>query len=150
MLTGESIPVTKTPIPFKVIENQEKSNNEVEFCDKYPGSILYGGTKIKYCMKDESIGVCYRTGFRSAKGKLIASLLNPIQGFLGFFYDMLLIILAIFIIATIAFIFQAIDIRAAGGSYGSIAIVYGNDLTVAIPVTLVVTLIAATYISIYR
>ena len=69
MLTGESVPVTKT--------EYEYSSNEPD-ATKRTANILYSGTKIKVVNHgSEAIAMVYRTGFRSARGELIAALIAP-------------------------------------------------------------------------
>jgi cation-transporting ATPase 13A2 len=51
------------------------------------------------------IGLVYKTGFRSAKGRLVASLLNPKEELMGFVSDALTIILLMFCLATGLYIF---------------------------------------------
>ena len=76
--------------------------------EKYPGSVLFGGTRVKHCVqgRGDSVGAVYRTGYRSAKGQLVSSLLEPREGFLDFFNDMLWVIFAMFFIASVLFIYQ--------------------------------------------
>ena len=76
--------------------------------EKYPGSVLFGGTRVKHCVhgRADSVGTVYRTGYRSAKGQLVSSLLEPREGFLDFFNDMLWVIFAMFFLASVLFIYQ--------------------------------------------
>ena len=147
-----------------------------KLAEKYPGSILFGGTRIKYCQnsamplatvspekfhggqthkdgnigggKDAySIGVTYRTGYRSAKGQLVSSLLEPREGFLDFFNDMLWVIFAMFFIASLLFVYQAMYLISIGRGDGEIVLLYFDALTVAIPVALLVSLIISSMYS---
>jgi cation-transporting ATPase 13A3/4/5 len=69
ILTGESVPVTKTF--FK----PSKSDRDAT---KRTVNILYGGTTVK-CVHTggEAVGMVYRTGFRTARGQIIHTLIEP-------------------------------------------------------------------------
>jgi len=136
MLTGESIPVTKTPIelaglgggsyetplmttklPLDPIMNTDAPRcedrtsmfeKEVDIAEKRSVSVMYGGTKVKHTV-GECVCVCYRTGFRSAKGQLIVSLLKPRQSSLDFFEDIIYVILFALLLSSVLFIPEGID-----------------------------------------
>ncbi|CAH1997974.1 unnamed protein product [Acanthoscelides obtectus] len=69
MLTGESVPVTKTPLP----------NNEADFNLKEDTNhTLFCGTKvIQTRSTDKVLAVVIRTGYLTAKGELVRSILYP-------------------------------------------------------------------------
>lgn len=133
MLTGESIPVTKTPIELaglgggsndtpllttKLTSNRSvhldavgsredtvADEEEIDIAEKRAVSVLYGGTKVKHTV-GECVSVCYRTGFRSAKGQLIVSLLKPRESSLNFFEDINWVFVVMFGLATLLFIYE--------------------------------------------
>lgn len=72
MLTGESVPVTKTPIDESTLAPNEPRPDAT----KRTATVLFSGTHVKY-VSPGAIAVCYKTGFRSAKGQLVAALLVP-------------------------------------------------------------------------
>ena len=86
-------------------------------------------------------------GYRSAKGQLVSSLLDPREGFLEFFNDMLWVIFAMFFLASILFIYQAFYLMSIGRTDGQIVLLYFDALTVAIPVTLMISLILSSMYS---
>lgn len=148
MLTGESVPVTKTPVETDLIQ----STSDLE---RKTGNILYSGTKVILCAGGESgdsscIAVAYRTGFRSAKGQLIAALLNPKDAALGFFSDALWIIFMMFIICTALYGWSGTSLHRAGLSTGRNVFYYFTNITIAVPPTLTASLSVATAISIER
>jgi cation-transporting P-type ATPase 13A2 len=162
MLTGESIPVTKVPIdlhdlgggqPTAIttgkLANNTATHKEIDLVAKRPASILFAGTKTKYVAVD-TVAVCYRTGFRSSRGQLIASLLNPREGFAQLYSDILLIVIITFFLASVVFIYDGIYFTSIGISYSKTFLLYFDLLTVAIPISLVVAVVVATYISIWR
>jgi len=122
---------------------------EVDLGEKRAGSVLFGGTQVK-TTSGECVAVVYRTGFRSSKGILIASLLTPKDRFLRIFEDLIWVIFFLFLIASLLFIYEAVYLRSIGETWGEVVLLYFDALTVAIPVALVVCIIAATAISVYR
>lgn len=165
-LTGESIPVAKSPIELEGLEqelsemdkgralllaSQTYASNSVgiDIGDKRGGSVLFGGTIVKNTTS-ECIGVVYRTGFRSSKGVLITTLLTPKDRFLRIFEDLILVIFFLFLIATLLYIYEAVYLRSIGTEWGEVVLKYFDALTVAIPVALVICIIAATSIAIWR
>lgn len=72
MLTGESVPVTKTPLPAKkdLIYDSKEHARHTLFC----------GTKIiqtRYIGSEQVLAVVVNTGNTTAKGELIRSILYP-------------------------------------------------------------------------
>lgn len=167
MLTGESIPVSKQPVDFVGIGGIEDNNEplmtgaswssrplegtekELDLSVKRSGNVLVGGTKVRASL-GECIAVCYRTGFRSTKGKLIASLLTPKEGFLLFFRDILWVALFMFLLASLLFVYEGIVLYNMGVRDGELALKYFDALTVAIPIGLIACLAISTSLSIGR
>lgn len=146
MLTGESVPVTKTPVDAKsIIDNDDLK--------KKTGHIMFSGTKILLCSEpsgEPCIAVTYRTGFRSAKGQLVGALLSAKDSFLGFFSDALWVILMMFIICTLLFVWSGVSLTDLGVDVGTCVFYYFTNITVAVPPTLTASLTVATSISIER
>ncbi|KAH0547164.1 polyamine-transporting ATPase 13A3-like isoform X1 [Cotesia glomerata] len=72
MLTGESVPVTKTPIP---------SSSELTYDTKeHARHTLFCGTKViqtRYFGGEKVLAVVIRTGFTTSKGELVRSIMYP-------------------------------------------------------------------------
>ncbi|KZC05774.1 putative cation-transporting ATPase 13A3 [Dufourea novaeangliae] len=72
MLTGESVPVTKTPIP---------SSTDVTYDTKeHARHTLFCGTKViqtRYYGSEKVLAVVVRTGFNTSKGALVRSIMYP-------------------------------------------------------------------------
>ncbi len=71
MLTGESVPLTKTPIP----STDSLYNKKHHF-----KHILFSGTKViqtRYYGEEKVMAVVVRTGFQTAKGELVRSIMFP-------------------------------------------------------------------------
>jgi cation-transporting ATPase 13A2 len=85
MLTGESIPVVKSPISFPAETHDMKSGTHDVFVsfDNHPSSTLYGATKVvavkPYGHDGDKrvLAMVIRTGFSTAKGALILSIMYP-------------------------------------------------------------------------
>ncbi|XP_043280695.1 polyamine-transporting ATPase 13A3 isoform X2 [Venturia canescens] len=72
MLTGESVPVTKTPIP--------SSNETIYDTKEHARHTLFCGTKIiqtRYFGGEKVLAVVVRTGFTTSKGGLVRSIMYP-------------------------------------------------------------------------
>lgn len=80
MLTGESVPVTKTPLPL-LSPKGKKNIKEIYYDEKeHSKHTLFSGTRV---MQTRYYGGVYvkalviRTGFQTAKGELIRSIMYP-------------------------------------------------------------------------
>lgn len=163
-LTGESVPVSKSPIeltglggddfptttgsrPNPGVSEAEEAMTHI--ATKRAGSVLSGGTKVKACVGD-CVVVCYRTGFRSTKGQLVSILLNPREGFVSFFSDALWVIFFMLMLTTVLYIYIAIELKAMGVSDSQVALKYLDAITIAVPPALTASLTIATAIAIER
>lgn len=97
MLTGESVPVTKTP----VTASEEK---EIYCAEKHKRHTLFCGTEViqtRYYGTAQVLAVVVRTGFSTAKGELVRSILYPRPLDFKFYKDSMKFIGFMFLIATI-------------------------------------------------
>ena len=129
---------------------EDEDGPEIDIAAKRSGSVLFGGTKVKACYGGECIAVVYRTGFRSGKGQLVSSLLNPKEGFLSFFADALWVILFMLLLTTALYIYVALTLKNMGATDDEIALRYFDAITIAVPPGLTASLAIATAISIGR
>lgn len=77
MLTGESVPVTKSALPLTDINEDEDENYDPE---KHKRHTLFAGTAViqtRYYGQSHVLAVVVRTGFDTSKGALIRSILYP-------------------------------------------------------------------------
>lgn len=167
MLTGESVPITK--VPLVVTDDNECDRTDLAL--KHAGNILFSGTRViqtsggvlasappKTGLRAAEpplpvllpISVVYKTGFRSAKGRLVASLLNPKEELMGFISDALMVILLMFFLSTALFVWTALSLKRNGLSDDLIFLSYLDALTIAIPPALTASLSVATSISVQR
>lgn len=124
--------------------------NDVDLASKKSGSVLFGGTKVKACYGDNCIAVVYRTSFRSAKGQLVASLLQPKHDMLTFVSDAIYVLLLMFFVTIIIFIYISYELSAMGATSGEVALHFFDAITIAVPPALTACLTVATAISISR
>ncbi|XP_022090226.1 probable cation-transporting ATPase 13A3 isoform X2 [Acanthaster planci] len=78
MLTGESVPITKTPLPCPPLGEDEQS--PMYSPDTHKRHTLFCGTEILQGRSAENqpiLAVVVRTGFSTAKGSLVRSILFP-------------------------------------------------------------------------
>ncbi|XP_068220779.1 polyamine-transporting ATPase 13A3-like isoform X6 [Palaemon carinicauda] len=97
MLTGESVPVTKTP----VTASEEK---EIYSAERHKRHTLFCGTEViqtRYYGTAQVLAVVVRTGFSTAKGELVRSILYPRPLDFKFYKDAMKFIGFMFMVATI-------------------------------------------------
>jgi cation-transporting P-type ATPase 13A2 len=178
MLTGESVPVNKTPIDYAaVFEGLGERVDDAEEITKRAGHVLFSGTHVLLAINNSPpaalsaltalastnpiaappvsshvpcVAVVFRTGFRSAKGQLVAALLNPKDKFLTFFADTLWVILLMTLVSSGLYVWSAFYLKANGVPWSEISLYYMDTLTFAIPPALTACLTVATGISIER
>jgi cation-transporting ATPase 13A2 len=142
MLTGESVPVTKSEYVYSEVDNN---------ATKRVSNILYSGTNVKMVAPDkEAVAIAYRTGFRSAKGELISALIQPQQDIVQFLPDAMLAIAFMVIITTAIFGWSADQLKELNTSDYYIGIAYLTALTIAVPPGLVACLSIGTSLSVAR
>jgi magnesium-transporting ATPase (P-type) len=136
-------------------------DDEIDLSIQRTGNILFGGTKVKAVHgamvsssssfgKEKCIAVCYRTGFRSAKGQLVASLLYPKEGFMVFIADALWVILFMVLLTTAMYVYVAFELKAMGASMFDVILRYFDAITIAVPPALTACLTVATVTAIGR
>ncbi|XP_032669057.1 probable cation-transporting ATPase 13A3 [Odontomachus brunneus] len=127
MLTGESVPVTKTSLPSHQVLYDMKE------CTHYT---LYSGTNIiqTRCHGDQRVlARVIRTGFLTKKGALIAAILYPPPADFKFDQDSYKFIGILAFIATCGFIYTIVSKVSRGITAGDIAIKALDIITIVIP-----------------
>ncbi|XP_052821050.1 polyamine-transporting ATPase 13A3-like isoform X2 [Mya arenaria] len=106
MLTGESVPVTKTPLP------DSKREHDVKYCLKeHARHTLFCGTQViqtRYYGNQKVRAVILRTGFLTSKGELVRSILYPKPVDFKFNKDTYLFVAVLFLIAAIGLIYTVV------------------------------------------
>ncbi|XP_055933126.1 polyamine-transporting ATPase 13A3-like [Argiope bruennichi] len=131
MLTGESTPITKIPISEYSSALFDLQSNK--------RSILSCGTEILLCRSTDREGVraiVYRTGFSTAKGELVRSILFPKPVALKLYSDLLKCMVIFFILGSIPVIYTSL-VCAAIDAYPWDALLYVlNVVTFFVPPSL--------------
>ncbi|KAK8732754.1 hypothetical protein OTU49_006909 [Cherax quadricarinatus] len=97
MLTGESVPVTKIPVTVS-------EENEIYSPEKHKRHTLFCGTSViqtRYYGSAQVRAVVVQTGFSTAKGELVRSILYPRPLDFKFYKDAMKFIIFLFCIASI-------------------------------------------------
>ncbi|XP_055922264.1 polyamine-transporting ATPase 13A3 isoform X2 [Eupeodes corollae] len=128
MLTGESVPVTKTPLPIKrdlIFEKKEHSRHTL-FC----------GTKCiqtRYIGSEKVLAIVINTGNITAKGELIRSILYPPPVDYKFEQDSYKFIALLGLIAFIGFFYTLITKILRGVDAVKIAVESLDLITIVVP-----------------
>ncbi|XP_018423017.1 PREDICTED: probable cation-transporting ATPase 13A4 [Nanorana parkeri] len=132
MLTGESIPVTKTPLdndtdclPWKVHSGED-----------YKRHVLYCGTEVIQTTPSGSTpatAVVLQTGFNTAKGDMVRSILYPKPMNFKLYRDAFRFLMCLVVIAIIGFIYSVVLFTVKGATARDIIVKSFIVVTVAIP-----------------
>nr|XP_033815070.1 probable cation-transporting ATPase 13A4 isoform X3 [Geotrypetes seraphini] len=132
MLTGESIPVTKTPLPCADSAMPWKKHSE----EDYRRHVLYCGTEIiqtKPSAHGPVKAVVLRTGFNTAKGDLVRSILYPKPMNFRLYRDALRFLMCLIGAAAIGMIYGVCVFALSGESAGEVVKKALDVITIAVP-----------------
>ncbi|KZC11791.1 putative cation-transporting ATPase 13A3 [Dufourea novaeangliae] len=127
MLTGESVPVTKTPLPSRHVLYEPKE------CSHHT---IYSGTTIiqTRCYGNGPVlARVIRTGFHTSKGSLVAAILYPPPADFKFDQDSYKFIGILALIATCGFLYTIVSKASRGITVGDIAIKALDIITIVVP-----------------
>ncbi|KAK0175752.1 hypothetical protein PV327_009479 [Microctonus hyperodae] len=128
MLTGESVPVTKTPLP---------SNNEIIYDIKeHARHTLFCGTKIiqtRYFGGEKVLAIVVRTGFYTSKGGLVRSIMYPPPVDFKFEQDSYKFVILLAFIASIGVIYTIVTKVIRNVTIGRITLEALDLITVVVP-----------------
>ncbi|XP_073531172.1 probable cation-transporting ATPase 13A4 [Phyllobates terribilis] len=140
MLTGESIPVTKTPLPN--INNTEPW--KVHSVHDYKRHVLFCGTEVIQTKSSNYVkAVVMRTGFNTAKGDLVRSILYPKPVNYKLYRDALIFLGCLIGLSMVGMIY-AVCVFSLDGEYGAGEVVKKalDVITIAVPPALPAALTA--------
>jgi len=138
MLTGESVPVTKTPLPHvKILSSNPLEQREEQYKpEQHKRHTLFNGTKViqtRYYGHARVLAVVVRTGFSTTKGGLIRSILSPKPVGFKFFRDSIRFIGLLAILAVGGFLYSVYTFIKQGMSAGHILLKALDIITIAVP-----------------
>ncbi|XP_005383266.1 PREDICTED: probable cation-transporting ATPase 13A4 [Chinchilla lanigera] len=132
MLTGESIPVTKTPLPKTDSPLPWKTQSEAD----YKRHILFCGTEViqaKPACSRTVRAVVLQTGFNTAKGDLVRSILYPKPMSFKLYRDAIRFLLCLVGTATIGMVYTLCVYVLSGESPGDVVKKALDVITIAVP-----------------
>lgn len=134
MLTGESVPVTKTPIPKA--SSQRAGRDPMYHYKEHAKHTLFCGTKViqtRYYGSEKVKAVVIRTGFMTAKGELVRSIMFPKPVDFKFHRDSLKFIGLLFLTAFVGFVYTVVRMVMEGASASQIMLDALDLITIAVP-----------------
>ncbi|XP_043731275.1 probable cation-transporting ATPase 13A4 isoform X3 [Cervus elaphus] len=132
MLTGESIPVTKTPLPKMEGSVPWRRQGEGE----YKRHVLFCGTEViqaKGARSSTAKAVVLQTGFNTAKGDLVRSILYPKPMNFKLYRDAIRFLLCLIGTATIGMIYTLCVYVLSGETPGEVVKKALDVITIAVP-----------------
>jgi cation-transporting ATPase 13A2 len=167
MLTGESLPVSKSPISDNELQCLNFDSEEPASSPRMAFYFLFAGTKIirvrhsqaqksivdSYTpdsLKRGAIALVVRTGFNTSKGSLIRSILFPRPNNFRFYQDSFRFIGVLAFISLLGFLVSFQFFIQAGVSWRVIVIRALDLITIAVPPALPATMAIGTSFAISR
>ncbi|XP_063772481.1 probable cation-transporting ATPase 13A4 [Pseudophryne corroboree] len=139
MLTGESIPVTKTPLPNT--DNTEPW--KVHSVHDYKRHILFCGTEVIQTKSMDLVkAVVMRTGFNTAKGDLVRSILYPKPVNYKMYRDATIFVGCLIGLSMIGMIYAICVFTLSGAEAGEVVKKALDVITIAVPPALPAALTA--------
>eukprot|EP00764_Aduncisulcus_paluster_P004355 gnl/Carplike_NY0171/1703_a2297_940.p1 GENE.gnl/Carplike_NY0171/1703_a2297_940~~gnl/Carplike_NY0171/1703_a2297_940.p1 ORF type:complete len:1148 (-),score=383.55 gnl/Carplike_NY0171/1703_a2297_940:289-3693(-) len=137
MLTGESVPVVKVSCD-RLKDSSALPKLPISLKEEEELHVLYGGTKFLSTTTNypEVLAVVVRTGFKTAKGKLLLTLTKPRGSDFSFEKDGFTFLVCLAVIAILGFIVSAIRFASLGVCWQQIVLRACDVITVVIPPTL--------------
>uniref|UniRef100_A0A8C2TRU1 Cation-transporting ATPase n=1 Tax=Coturnix japonica TaxID=93934 RepID=A0A8C2TRU1_COTJA len=132
MLTGESIPVTKTQLPYA--DNLKPWR--MHCAEDYKKHVLFCGTEVIQTKGDDRgvvKAVVLQTGFNTAKGDLVRSILYPKPMNFKLYRDALRFLMCLIALATIGMIYTVCVFALNGEEAGEVVKKALDVVTIAVP-----------------
>ena len=156
MLTGESVPVSKTPATDDTLERLNLSASAIH--PDVAKHMLFSGTKIIRARRPQddksdeaaALALVVRTGFNTTKGALVRSMLFPKPSGFKFYRDSFRYISVMACIAGIGFIASFINFIRLGLQWHLIIVRALDLITIVVPPALPATLTIGTNFALQR
>lgn len=129
MLTGESIPITKSAL---VDDGHEK----VFSMEKHGKNIIFNGTKVlqtKYYRGQHVKALVIRTSYSTTKGQLIRAIMYPKPADFKFFQELMKFVLVLALVAGVGFMYTSFILFYRGYSIWKIIIRACDLVTIVVP-----------------
>ncbi|XP_067658153.1 polyamine-transporting ATPase 13A3-like isoform X1 [Haliotis asinina] len=134
MLTGESVPITKTPLPNPQLARDQKEN--MFDIKQHTRHMLFCGTNViqtRYYGNQKVKAVVVRTGFLTAKGELVRAILYPKPVDFKFNRDSYWFVGVLAFIASLGFIYTIVLMVQDGEQAGDIVLRSLDLITITVP-----------------
>lgn len=156
MLTGESVPVSKTPATDESLELLDLSASSIH--PEVARHLLFSGTKIVRARRPQedksdegaALALVVRTGFNTTKGALVRSMLFPKPSGFKFYRDSFRYISVMAGIAMIGFVASFINFVRLGLAWHLIVVRALDLITIVVPPALPATLTIGTSFALSR
>ncbi|KAH9830068.1 putative cation-transporting ATPase [Teratosphaeria destructans] len=156
MLTGESVPVSKTPAVDETLEALNLSASTISA--DVAKHMLFSGTKIVRARRPQddktdeaaALALVVRTGFNTTKGALVRSMLFPKPSGFKFYRDSFRYISVMAMIAGVGFIASFINFIRLGLQWHLIVVRALDLITIVVPPALPATLTIGTNFALQR
>ncbi|ORY96317.1 hypothetical protein BCR43DRAFT_491482 [Syncephalastrum racemosum] len=152
MLTGESVPVSKVPVNDSVMRKMNLSGATI--ASEIAKHFLFMGTRVVRVRSGSNVALAtamvVRTGFSTAKGALVRSMLFPKPNNFRFYRDSFRFIGVLAIIAVFGFIISSINFIRLGIDTTTMILRALDLITVVVPPALPATMSIGTSFAINR
>ncbi|OCT80712.1 hypothetical protein XELAEV_18027526mg [Xenopus laevis] len=135
MLTGESVPVTKTNLPDPTTDSRTPEN-ETYSTEIHKRHTLFCGTNViqtRFYAGESVKAIIVRTGFSTSKGQLIRAILYPKPTDFKLYRDAYLFLLCLVGVAGIGFLYTIVNSILNKVSAGTIIIESLDIITITVP-----------------
>ncbi|XP_043926231.1 polyamine-transporting ATPase 13A3 [Protopterus annectens] len=136
MLTGESVPVTKTNLPNPTRNPDGVENDAVYSPDEHKRHTLFCGTNViqtRFYSGELVKAVVIRTGFSTSKGQLVRSILYPRPTDFKLYRDAYLFLLCLVLVAAVGFIYTIVNSILNKVPAGTIIVESLDIITITVP-----------------
>ncbi|KAI7892078.1 uncharacterized protein EV154DRAFT_506232 [Mucor mucedo] len=152
MLTGESVPVSKAPINDLTLRKMNLSSSGIPA--EISKHFLFMGTKMVRVRGGDNVSaataIVVRTGFSSAKGALVRSMLFPKPNSFKFYRDSFRFIGVLSVIAFVGFLISSVNFIRLGIDTTTMILRALDLITIVVPPALPATLSIGTSFAISR
>ncbi|XP_030042788.1 probable cation-transporting ATPase 13A3 [Microcaecilia unicolor] len=136
MLTGESVPVTKTSLHCPMQAGSEAPQDEIYSPEEHRRHTLFCGTAViqtRYYSGETVRAVVIRTGFSTSKGQLVCSILYPKPMDFKLYRDAYRFLLCLVMLAGVGMLYAIITNAQQGEAASRIVLETLDIITITVP-----------------